>query len=169
MHILAYIPAIIMLLLVMMPMGISSLASTELAITNKRLIGRMRKQRLTVPFEDIETVRIRRGILGVIFNYGSLTIIGNGIRVRFPGITKPTEMKGLIDSAVETAVFSILSKDLAKATGDEPEKPTEKPTIKLPKNEPAKATEVKAAPIPKEEKAFELPPKPKRPQDPTAW
>jgi len=110
-HILAYIPAVIMLLLIMMPMGISRLATTELAVTNKRIIGRMRKQRLTIPFEDVETVRIRRSILGLIFNYGSVSITGNGIRVRFPGITKPSDIKSTIDTAVEHALFPDLAEE----------------------------------------------------------
>lgn len=133
-----------MLLLVMMPMGISALATTELALTNKRIIGRMRKQRLTIPFEDIESVRVRRSILGAVFNYGSITIIGNGIRIRFPGITKPRDMKALIDTAVENAIFG-------DAIKTEEKKNLPKTEVKTPAAEPLtkkQAKEPRPAPPP---------------------
>ncbi len=118
-----------MLLLTMMPMGLSALASTELAVTNKRVIGRVRKQRLSVPFTDIETVRARRSIPGLLFNYGSITIIGNGVRVKFPGITKPHDMKSIIDTAVEKALFG----DIVEGDTAKPKTPLRNPTAQTAK------------------------------------
>lgn len=162
MHIFAYLPAIAMLLLILMPMGIAGLATTELALTSKRLIGRVRKHQLTIPFKDIESIRVRRSPLGLVFNYGSITIIGNGVRVKFPGITKPVEMKTLIDSAVENELFG----DAIKTIPEAPPTPLPKPKA-IPQTTPPE-------PEPKPEpKKLPTPTNPDAPaptyKDPNAW
>ena len=160
-----------MLVLTMMPMGISALATTELALTNKRIIGRVRKQRLTVPFADIETVRVRRSLPGMIFNYGSITIIGNGVRVRFPGITKPAQMKSLIDDAVEKALFGDLPyKETATPIPSQPQTkaplPSTKPTAEALNLPPAPKLETENVFAPKKSENYKLDASYK---DPNTW
>lgn len=159
-----------MLVLVMMPMGLSGLATTELAVTDRRVIGRVRKQRVTVPFKDIESVSIRRSLPGILFNYGSLTIIGNGIRVKFPGITKPKEIKAVIDTAVEKELFG----DIAEGDAAPPKTPLRNPTAKTAKTAAKLPSESRPAPLPakpREEPAYTKPSQPVAPhyKDPNTW
>lgn len=159
-HPLAYIPALLMLLLILMPMGLSSLASTELALTNKRILGRVRKQRLSIPFEMVDSITLRRGLMGLIFNYGSLTISGEGLRVRFPGIMAATDMKAMMDKAVEESLFSsLLSKEKEVSPAEPP--PSERA------REPVKAQP--KAPVQADEPAIVEEKKPRRHQDPDQW
>jgi len=55
--------------------------STELAITDKRLIakyGLLSTHSIEIRFDKIETVRVSQGIMGRIFNYGDIIVTGTG-------------------------------------------------------------------------------------------
>jgi uncharacterized membrane protein YdbT with pleckstrin-like domain len=55
--------------------------STELAITDKRLIakyGVISTQSIEIRFDKIETVRVKQGLLGRMFNYGDIVVTGTG-------------------------------------------------------------------------------------------
>ena len=109
MRLLAYIPAALYLVFLLMPGRCFGLLSTELALTDKRLIGRVgifNKRILNLPHKQIETVVTQRGMLGMLFNYGTLIITASGgIRMRFHGIARPKELEQEIDSAIEIAVL----------------------------------------------------------------
>lgn len=98
-----------------MPWRITGLASTELAITNKRIIGRIgmfRHRKLSLPHKAIEIVKTQRGLLGRMFNYGSLIVTGrDGTRIRFHGIANPMDMELQCNEAAE---ISILGRSLSK-------------------------------------------------------
>ncbi len=55
--------------------------STELAITDKRLIakyGLLSTHSIEIRFDKIETVRVTQGLIGKIFNYGDIVVTGTG-------------------------------------------------------------------------------------------
>ena len=149
----------------MIPTGISGLASTQLAVTNRRILGKVRKHRLSVPFAEVETAVVGRGIMGLLFGYGTITISGNGMRVRFPGIIGVSDIKNIIDSGVDEALFGHAA---AKETLPPPDKkPAPKPAVKtVPKPAPKAAEKPVEKPSEKAEEA----PRPSRPPpDPNVW
>lgn len=55
--------------------------STELAVTDKRVIakfGFIRRQTIELKHSKVESLQVNQGILGRIFNFGSINIIGSG-------------------------------------------------------------------------------------------
>jgi len=72
--------------------------STELAFTNKRVIakfGFIRRQTIELHISKIESIQVEQGILGRIFDYGTLIISGAGNpQAPIPGISKPMQFRG---------------------------------------------------------------------------
>jgi hypothetical protein len=99
-HWFAYIGAIFYCVLLFMPSRLSGLATTSLALTNKRLIGKtgmiMRKE-IAVKFADIETARVQQGAL--------IITAKGGIRIVFKGIANPRGLQQKIEEAIEIAVL----------------------------------------------------------------
>lgn len=55
--------------------------TTELVITNRRIIakfGFLRRDTIEINLSKIESIRVEQSILGRVFNYGGLIIIGTG-------------------------------------------------------------------------------------------
>lgn len=71
--------------------------TTELAITNKRVIakfGFISRATVEINLAKVETLQVRQGLLGRIFNYGSLIVSGGGNPAApIPGIANPMEFK----------------------------------------------------------------------------
>lgn len=69
------------------------ITSTELAITNKRLIakfGFISRQTVELTIGKIESMQVHQGVFGRMFNYGSLVIAGGGNpQAPVPGIANP--------------------------------------------------------------------------------
>lgn len=69
------------------------ITSTELAITNKRVIakfGLISRQTIELNLHKVESMQVNQGIVGRIFNYGSLVISGGGNpQAPVPGISNP--------------------------------------------------------------------------------
>ena len=67
--------------------------TTELAFTNKRVIakfGFISRQTVELYIPKVESIQVHQGILGRIFNYGSLVISGAGNpQAPIPGISDP--------------------------------------------------------------------------------
>jgi uncharacterized membrane protein YdbT with pleckstrin-like domain len=67
--------------------------STELAVTNKRVVakfGFISRHTIEINLAKIESIQVKQGILGRIFNYGSLVISGAGTpQAPVPGISNP--------------------------------------------------------------------------------
>ncbi len=67
--------------------------TTELAFTNKRVIakfGFISRRTIELNLTKIESVQVNQGILGRIFNYGTLVISGAGNpQAPIPGISNP--------------------------------------------------------------------------------
>jgi len=117
---LAYIGATIYLLGIMAPGKLLRAASTELALTNKRVIGRTgayHKKKIVLDHKDIQTVTVRHGIFGRLMNSGNVSIGGkDGSRITFYGVPYPLEVQQLLQEANEMAV---LGRKLSQAVLDE--------------------------------------------------
>ena len=77
--------------------------TTELAVTNKRIIakfGVISRRTIEMNLSKVESIRVGQSLFGRIFNYGSLAISGAGNpQVPVPGISKPMEFRKM---AMET-------------------------------------------------------------------
>ncbi|MBT9162484.1 MAG: hypothetical protein DDT27_01042 [Dehalococcoidia bacterium] len=67
--------------------------TTELAFTNKRVIakfGFISRQTVELNLDKVESLQVNQGILGRIFNFGTLVISGAGNpQAPIPGISNP--------------------------------------------------------------------------------
>lgn len=67
--------------------------TTELAITNKRVIakfGLISRKTVEISLHKIESIQVDQGILGRIFNFGSIVVAGAGNpQAPVPGISEP--------------------------------------------------------------------------------
>jgi len=105
----AYIWAIALLVGLMAFGRFTGLVTTELALTDKRVIGKtglIRRKYVDLPYAAIAVARAQRGLFGILFDYGALTIVGNdGSRVKFLGLAEPLDIQIQIEEAVEMAVL----------------------------------------------------------------
>ena len=71
--------------------------TTELAFTNKRVIakfGFISRQTIELNISKVESIQVNQGILGRIFNYGTLVISGAGNpQAPIPGISDPMSFR----------------------------------------------------------------------------
>lgn len=71
--------------------------TTELAVTNKRVIakfGFISRKTIELNINKVESIQVDQGILGRIFNYGSLVISGAGNpQAPIPGISDPMNFR----------------------------------------------------------------------------
>src|SRR5262245_51100037 len=79
--------------LVLLVMAYVKYKTTELAITSKRVIakfGFISRRTVEININKVESVQVDQGILGRIFNYGTLVISGAGDpQAPIPGISEP--------------------------------------------------------------------------------
>lgn len=71
--------------------------TTELAITNKRVIakfGLISRSTIEINLQKIESIQVHQGILGRIFNFGSIVVSGAGNpQAPIPGISNPLQFR----------------------------------------------------------------------------
>lgn len=71
--------------------------TTELALTNKRIIakfGFISRQTIELNISKVESIQVHQGILGRIFNFGTLVISGAGNpQAPVPGINDPMSFR----------------------------------------------------------------------------
>jgi uncharacterized membrane protein YdbT with pleckstrin-like domain len=76
-------------------------ATSEFAITNKRVIvkrGLIRRQTLELNLQRVESVSVDQTILGRLLGYGTITIIGTGgTREPFRRIAHPLEFRKAVE------------------------------------------------------------------------
>lgn len=81
--------------------------TTELVVTNKRVIakfGFISRQTIEINISKIESIQVNQGILGRIFNYGSLVISGAGNpQAPIPGISNPMNFRRVFMETQEQA------------------------------------------------------------------
>ena len=105
----AYGIALIMFLVLMATGQLSGLLTTELVITPKRVTGKrglIWRRTINIAHKDIKYVSVRQGILGTIFDYGTIKIITqDNSKVKFKGIAVPLYVKQQLEEINETAVL----------------------------------------------------------------
>lgn len=71
--------------------------TTELAITNKRVIakfGLISRRTIEINLHKIESIQVNQSILGRIFNFGSIVVSGAGNpQAPIPGISSPMQFR----------------------------------------------------------------------------
>ncbi|MFI8383872.1 PH domain-containing protein [Pseudomonas sp. NPDC079086] len=71
--------------------------TTELAITNKRVIakfGLISRTTIEINLQKIESIQVNQGVLGRIFNFGSVVVSGAGNpQAPVPGISSPLNFR----------------------------------------------------------------------------
>lgn len=79
--------------------------TTELALTNKRVIaktGFIRRDTIELRLEKVEGLIISQGIIGRIFNYGTVIVSGTGgIRTPIPFINDPINFRRVVNEFLE--------------------------------------------------------------------
>ena len=72
-------------------------ATTELAITNKRVIaktGLVQRRTMEMFLEKIESIQVAQSVLGRLFNFGSVVISGTGVHsAPFKSISDPLALR----------------------------------------------------------------------------
>lgn len=80
--------------------------STELAITNKRIIaksGLIQRKTMEMFLEKIESIQVDQSVLGRIFNFGSITISGTGgDKSPIKNISDPIQFRKAFMGAVDS-------------------------------------------------------------------
>jgi uncharacterized membrane protein YdbT with pleckstrin-like domain len=78
--------------------------SSEFAVTDKRVLakhGFIERESIETLLTKIEAISVDQGIVGRVFDYGSITITGTGgTEESFPRISKPLEFRRQIQSQV---------------------------------------------------------------------
>lgn len=73
--------------------------TTELVITNKRVVakfGFIRRDTVEMNISKVESIQVDQGILGRIFNYGSVLVSGAGDpKAPIPGISHPLKFRNM--------------------------------------------------------------------------
>jgi uncharacterized membrane protein YdbT with pleckstrin-like domain len=80
-------------------------ATTELAITNKRVIGKigwLKVKSMDSPLNKVNNVTVTQGIIGRIFKYGNIKIDTTSGTYIYKTIIDPVNFKRLINEAIET-------------------------------------------------------------------
>lgn len=79
--------------------------TTELALTNKRVIakvGFIRRDTIELRLEKVEGLMVNQGIFGRMLNYGSVSISGTGgIKTPIPFISDPTNFRMVVNEFLE--------------------------------------------------------------------
>lgn len=79
--------------------------TTELALTNKRVIaktGFIRRNTIELRLEKVEGLMVNQGIFGRVLNYGSVLVSGTGgIKAPIPFISNPTQFRMVVNEFLE--------------------------------------------------------------------
>jgi uncharacterized membrane protein YdbT with pleckstrin-like domain len=112
-HWFIYISGIIFCLTIfLLPIGLLlllfafiSMKTSEFAVTNKRVVlktGFIARKAFDIQLDKIEGVIVNQGIIGRMFNYGSIVVRGTGGASQpFHNIADPFAFKRMIDEAYE--------------------------------------------------------------------
>ncbi|MDR2625990.1 MAG: PH domain-containing protein [Zoogloeaceae bacterium] len=98
------IPTIVLPILLLGIAAINVL-TTELAVTNKKMIGKtgfIRRVSIDIPLTKLESINVDQGIIGRIFNFGSVAVRGiGGNSVGIPYISAPLDFRRVILNLVD--------------------------------------------------------------------
>ena len=80
-------------------------ATTELALTNKRIIakfGFIRRSTVELRLEKVESISINQGLLGRLLGYGTVVVKGTGgTGTPIPSIKKPLDFRRIVNNFLE--------------------------------------------------------------------
>lgn len=82
--------------------------TTELAITNKRVVakfGFISRSTIEINLQKIESIQVNQGIIGRIFNFGSIIVSGAGNpQAPIPGISSPLNFRNAFFNTQESNI-----------------------------------------------------------------
>lgn len=88
--------------------AILNVMTTELALTNKRVIakfGFIRRQTIEININRIESISVNQGFWGRIFNYGSIVVRGTGgSHAPIPYIARPMEFRQQFNDFIDNEI-----------------------------------------------------------------
>lgn len=91
--------------LIFILMAVINVWTTELAITNRRIIaktGLIRRNTIELKVNRVESLGVDQGILGRIFNFGSIVVSGTGgSNAPIPFISKPLEFRRKVNQYLD--------------------------------------------------------------------
>lgn len=90
--------------LVWLPRDLIRYFTTKLEITNRRIkgkIGLINTNELDSPLTKLNSVQVKQGLFGKIFNYGTIIITTSSSAFEFDYVTKPNEFKTIINNQIE--------------------------------------------------------------------
>ena len=64
-------------------------------------VGIIRTHKLNSPLEKVQSVEVKSGLMGKIFNYGTIGVTTAGSVIKFPGIKGANKLVGLINEQIE--------------------------------------------------------------------
>ena len=77
---------------------------TEFGVTNKRIlikVGLIRRHSIEILLDKVEGVQVDQGVMGRIFNYGSVLISGlGGTRESFRDVARPLEFRRRVQESI---------------------------------------------------------------------
>lgn len=90
---------------IMVLSAVITVYTTELALTNKRIIakfGFIRRETVELRLEKVESIGVKQGILGRLFGFGSIVVKGTGgTGTPIPSIAKPLDFRRIVNNHVE--------------------------------------------------------------------
>lgn len=90
--------------LVWLPRDLIKYFTTILEITNKRVRGKtglVKTNELDSPLNKINSVQVKQGAFGKIFNYGTVAITTPSSVFEFDYVTNPSEFKTILNNQIE--------------------------------------------------------------------
>ena len=88
--------------------AVLNVMTTELALTNKRVIakfGFIRRQTIELNINRIESISVNQGFWGRIFNYGSVVVRGTGgSHAPIPYIARPMEFRQQFNDFIDNEI-----------------------------------------------------------------
>ena len=85
--------------------GLIKRASTELAVTNRRVIakfGLVSRRTMELNLSKLESIRVDQSVAGRIFNYGSVVVVGTGASLEpIPFIAAPIAFRQAVQNAAD--------------------------------------------------------------------
>ena len=100
-----FFACVILIGLIWFPRDLIKYFTTKLEITNRRVkgkIGLINTNELDSPLNKINSVQIKQGLCGKIFNYGTITITTSSSLFEFDYITNPNEFKTILNNQIES-------------------------------------------------------------------
>lgn len=89
---------------VWLPRDLINYFTTKLEITNRRIKGKtglINTNELDSPLNKLNSIQVKQGMFGKIFNYGTVIITTSSSAFEFEYVTKPNEFKTIINNQIE--------------------------------------------------------------------